>query len=187
MKSAKLIFIIILFFGIIFANNTSKTQDHKSTDHIIDETKQVITIEVQQSTKDLMQILESTVIDGKIPVFKALRNKRKSKKKIKATTNNLEKIINNAIANIEEKYGNANTAMREKTNKFVSKTKQCVFDMHKKMVSQIKKSMGKKPELVIENTNKTKNEIAKFEKDIILKIAKFSNKLKDGYKKQPNQ
>jgi len=174
---------MMLFFGIIFAISTSNTQEATSTDTIIDATKNTVTQEVKQSTRELLEILDDTVTDGKIPIFKALKNKRKSKKKIKVTASNLEKIIQNTIDVIEKKIGHAHPNARQETNTFVLNTKKQVFDMHKKMMSQMKKSVGRKTELVIANTNKTKEEIAKFQEDIVLKIVAFSNQLKATLKR----
>ncbi|MFC1842856.1 hypothetical protein ACFLYU_04320 [Candidatus Dependentiae bacterium] len=174
MKKTKLLLIMILYCGPTPGNKivTSPKQ-------IIDNTKDVITVEIKQSTKDLVKILDNTIVNGKLKLFKGLKGKRLSKKKIVATTCQLEKIINEAIEKIENKRGKKEQAIRKKTGEFIAETKKSVFEMHKQMVSEMKKSVRKNPEIVKNNTDSAKNKIAQFEEKIIVKIAKFGDTLKE--------
>lgn len=182
MKKSKILATALIFFAITRVNKIVKSQDTKlpckTPNRLIDETANTITIEVKQSTKELIQILDETVCDGRLPMLRALRGRRRSKKKIKLTANNLEKIIHETIDKIQP-----HQAIKDKTNKFIAKTKKKVFDMHKQMVAEMRKSIGvKQPEIVTKNVNQAKDKITKFEEKMVLKIAKFSSKLKEGLK-----
>ncbi|KKP29516.1 MAG: hypothetical protein UR12_C0006G0003 [candidate division TM6 bacterium GW2011_GWF2_30_66] len=153
-------------------------------DNIIEKTKNTITIELKQSTKELVKMLDETIAsgDGKLKIFKGLKCQHQSKKKLNETANQLEKLINETIVKLEIKDIKKNLLIKEKTNKFIEKTKKRTFDMHKNMSREMRSSIGKDPEIVKNYTNLAKKQISEFEDKIINKISKFSNKLKADIK-----
>lgn len=162
-----------------FVDNFSNQKNHEiNITSIIDKTKNTITIELKKSTKELIEILDSTIVDGKIKIFKGLKGQHLSKKKLELTANNLEKIINDTVLKLDTKNTQKNLIIKENTLKFVAKTKKRAFDMHKNMVCQMRKSIGKEPKIVINNQKQAKIQINEFENKIITKISKFSDRLK---------
>lgn len=153
-------------------------------ENLIDETKNTITIELKQSTKELIKMLDETIAagDGKLKIFKGLKCQHQSKKKLNETANQLEKLINETIVKLEIKNTKKDLLIKEKTNKFIEKTKKRTFDMHKNMSREMRSSIGKNPEFVKNNTNLAKKQISEFEDKIISKISKFSDKLKADIK-----
>lgn len=153
-------------------------------ENLIDETKNTITIELKQSTKELIKMLDETIAagDGKLKIFKGLKCQHQSKKKLNETANQLEKLINETIVKLETKNTKKDLLIKEKTNKFIEKTKKRTFDMHKNMSREMRSSIGKNPEFVKNNTNLAKKQISEFEDKIISKISKFSDKLKADIK-----
>lgn len=164
----------------------SLVKEKNSPETIIDSTKNLITTELKQSTKDLVKMLDETIASGggKLRIFKGLKCQHESKKKINETATQLEKLINETVVKLETKNAKKNLLIKEKTGKFIEKTKKSVFDMHKNMSCEMRNSIGKCPEIVKNNTCAAKKQITEFENKIVTKIAKFSDKLKADIKRE---
>lgn len=145
---------------------------------LIDNTTNTITIELKESTKEILKILDNSVVDGKIKLLKGLIGKYESKKKICQTTEQLEKLISMTIAKIEIPDKEKNYIIKNKMQKFIEKTKKRALEMHKNMVTQLRKSIGQNQTVVLNNTKIAKDQIYAFEDKLIKKVSKFSSSLK---------
>lgn len=162
----------------------SKSKEKSKSDIIIDETTDLVKTELKQSTKDIVEILDTTVADGKLKLGKGLKLRSQCKKKTAETTNKLEEIISDTVTKLETKDEDKNLLIKDNTDKFIKEAKQEVSEIQKNMSTEMRKALGKKPEVVFDCTDKAKTQIAEFEDKVITKIEEFSDKLKQDVKSE---
>jgi len=170
--------ITILSVALLCSTVTGINNNAILTEQILDNVTNEVTLDLKETTSKLKEIVDYTTSSGKLSLFRALRGKRRSRKTIKTTTNQVEQKINNAIQNIEQEKGKQYPDIRKKTGTFIAATKNDVYAMHKKMTGKMRKLIGvQQAEIVQKKVNKAKNKINKFEQTLLVKVAKLKSEL----------